>query len=375
MPSRTGQVATFERWLVGHALELAQTGVDVPAHCAPRRRPGPVHWLGRRALAPWRRWLPRWVWRPLNESFRPRGRCSRVDRASNWRAQRLLSSPHRLCFFWAGVQWAVSAGWWAAELLAGPRAGDSQHMVPWWRGTDSGSAWAPCPCSWPASCSPQVRGGYIPSPSTRASFAWEWIVFGRLAAGAATFTGVALSSRCGHVARGCDWPVAPGRTGAGLLRTGRPGERVHVALITIAMAAMALTLLAAALALGHRLRGGRSLWHRPVVVPGRPGLRGSLIACFHSSAMACGRRWIEVGPIGRCGCWYRSSLSRRSGALLPNNAPLPPVAAVRWLRPSGRRVRRQCWPHTSLGGTAQRCARHAGGCFSARPCGGCWRCW
>lgn len=35
-----------------------------------------------------------------------------------WRATRLLDSPHRLCFFWAGVSWALSAAWWAAQLLA-----------------------------------------------------------------------------------------------------------------------------------------------------------------------------------------------------------------------------------------------------------------
>jgi len=35
-----------------------------------------------------------------------------------WRASMLLSAPHRLCFFWAGVQWALSALWWAAFVLA-----------------------------------------------------------------------------------------------------------------------------------------------------------------------------------------------------------------------------------------------------------------
>lgn len=31
---------------------------------------------------------------------------------------RLLDSPHRLCFFWAGLNWAGAAAWWAAHLLA-----------------------------------------------------------------------------------------------------------------------------------------------------------------------------------------------------------------------------------------------------------------
>lgn len=34
-----------------------------------------------------------------------------------WRAARLLDGPHRLCFFWAGLSWAVAATWWAAQLL------------------------------------------------------------------------------------------------------------------------------------------------------------------------------------------------------------------------------------------------------------------
>jgi len=31
-----------------------------------------------------------------------------------WRAAALLSAPHKLCFFWAGVHWALAALWWAA---------------------------------------------------------------------------------------------------------------------------------------------------------------------------------------------------------------------------------------------------------------------
>lgn len=38
--------------------------------------------------------------------------------AQRWRAQHLLEAPHRLCFFWAGVMWALSAAWWAVQLLA-----------------------------------------------------------------------------------------------------------------------------------------------------------------------------------------------------------------------------------------------------------------
>lgn len=35
-----------------------------------------------------------------------------------WRAARLFDAPHRLCFFWAGVNWAAAAVWWAAHLFA-----------------------------------------------------------------------------------------------------------------------------------------------------------------------------------------------------------------------------------------------------------------
>jgi GMP synthase (glutamine-hydrolysing) len=46
---------TFERWLVGHALELAQTGVDVPAlRAETAARSGT---LARQAALAWRRWL------------------------------------------------------------------------------------------------------------------------------------------------------------------------------------------------------------------------------------------------------------------------------------------------------------------------------
>ena len=37
-----------------------------------------------------------------------------------WRARTLLTSPHRLCFFWGGVQWVASALWWFAVLLRAP---------------------------------------------------------------------------------------------------------------------------------------------------------------------------------------------------------------------------------------------------------------
>ncbi|HET8744889.1 MAG TPA: NnrS family protein [Ramlibacter sp.] len=35
-----------------------------------------------------------------------------------WRAAALLSAPHKLCFFWAGVHWALAALWWAAWQFA-----------------------------------------------------------------------------------------------------------------------------------------------------------------------------------------------------------------------------------------------------------------
>lgn len=47
--------ATFERWLVGHALELAQAGVDVPALRA--KTAAHAATLARQAAIAWRRWL------------------------------------------------------------------------------------------------------------------------------------------------------------------------------------------------------------------------------------------------------------------------------------------------------------------------------
>jgi len=56
--------------------------------------------------------------RPRHPGLAPAGDA--VERAGTrrWRAQRLLEAPHRLCFFWAGVTWALSATWWAVQLVA-----------------------------------------------------------------------------------------------------------------------------------------------------------------------------------------------------------------------------------------------------------------
>lgn len=35
-----------------------------------------------------------------------------------WRTAALLSAPHKLCFFWAGIHWALAALWWAAHQFA-----------------------------------------------------------------------------------------------------------------------------------------------------------------------------------------------------------------------------------------------------------------
>lgn len=56
---------------------------------------------------------------------------SRPEREpARWRAARLLDAPHRLCFFWAGVQWAVAATWWAAHLFAASRGWAWAWRVP-----------------------------------------------------------------------------------------------------------------------------------------------------------------------------------------------------------------------------------------------------
>lgn len=47
-----------------------------------------------------------------------------------WRAARLLDTPHRLCFFWAGLNWAVAAAWWAARTLAVSMGSELPWRVP-----------------------------------------------------------------------------------------------------------------------------------------------------------------------------------------------------------------------------------------------------
>jgi uncharacterized protein involved in response to NO len=42
----------------------------------------------------------------------------RPSRPGRWSAALLLSAPHKLCFFWAGVQWGLAALWWAAAQFA-----------------------------------------------------------------------------------------------------------------------------------------------------------------------------------------------------------------------------------------------------------------
>jgi uncharacterized protein involved in response to NO len=39
-------------------------------------------------------------------------------RPDAWRAALLLTAPHKLCFFWAGIHWACAALWWAAWQFA-----------------------------------------------------------------------------------------------------------------------------------------------------------------------------------------------------------------------------------------------------------------
>ncbi len=58
--------ATFERWLVGHASELAQAGIDVQAlRAETAERAGP---LARQSTQVWRRWLAEVGLGPLDES-------------------------------------------------------------------------------------------------------------------------------------------------------------------------------------------------------------------------------------------------------------------------------------------------------------------
>ena len=255
----------------------------------------------------------------------PEAAAAELTRAPSWSAQRLLSSPHRLCFFWTGVQWAVSAGWWAAELLAGPRAGDSQHLVPLvaWHGL-----W------FSLGAMPLFVAGFVFTAGPRwlhttpigtrqlcvgvGLFSAGWLL-------ALPLTGVdARAVAAMLLAAAIGQSLLVERVLA-LLRTGRSGERVHVALITIAMAAMALTLLAAALALATgcvewlQPLAQAGLWCGPVLV---------FVAASHRMLPFLGdglwpaldRGWPHW-PL-----WLLVSLVpvQAVGALLPSMAPLPP---------------------------------------------------
>lgn len=204
-------------------------------------------------------------------------RRDRTDDATRdggpWRAARLLSAPHRLCFFWAGVQWALSALWWAALLLA-----QALGFV------------------WPSQLSPSVAHGlwfglgamplficgFIftagpkwlrrPPVDTRrlrgavASFTLGWLlaVAGMHLDVRLAVAGLGLASLgLGALA----WRAA--RLVAGSMRR----DRLHAAAVAAALAVMALCLAGSALALA---------WQRPHVLPVllRLGLGWGVVVVF-----------------------------------------------------------------------------------------------
>lgn len=181
-------------------------------------------------------------------------------RAPRWRTHALLSSPHRLCFFWAGVQWAVSAGWWAAELLVGPRGEPSQHLVPTaaWHGLWFSLGAMPLfVVGFVFTAGPRwLHTAPVDTRQLRAGvglFSAGWLI----ALPLVELSIQAVAAMVLLAAVGQSMLVA---RALALLSLGRAGERLHVGLIATAMATMALTLAAAALALAT----GRVEWLRPL---------------------------------------------------------------------------------------------------------------
>jgi uncharacterized protein involved in response to NO len=169
--------------------------------------------------------------------------------APRWRAGLLLGSPHRLCFFWAGVQWLMSAGWWAAQLVGGSKGWLPQTVVPTvaWHGL-----W------FSLGAMPLFVAGFVltagprwlrtPPVDTRrlrtgvGLFSVGWL----LALPAIWLDVQAVAAMLLLAAAGLACLVV---RALAMLRQGRRSERLHATLITTAMGAMALTLAAAALAL------------------------------------------------------------------------------------------------------------------------------
>lgn len=168
--------------------------------------------------------------------------------APRWHAGLLLGSPHRLCFFWAGVQWLVSAGWWAAQLVGGSKGWLPQTVVPTvaWHGL-----W------FSLGAMPLFVAGFVltagprwlrtpPVDTRRLRTGVGLFSVGWLLALPATWLDVqAVAATLLLAAAGLASLVV---RALAMLRQGRRSERLHAALITTAMGAMALTLAAAALA-------------------------------------------------------------------------------------------------------------------------------
>jgi uncharacterized protein involved in response to NO len=187
---------------------------------------------------------------------------------ARWRARTLLDSPHRLCFFWAGVQWVASALWWFVALLtgAGAAALPAPTLHALWFGLGSmplfiagfvltaGPRWVQAPAVDAAG----LRAGV-------AAFSAGWLL---------TALGAMLDLRvaaAGQLAAAAGLGLLAWRA-ARMVRQGARADTLHPRLIVVALALMALAHLGTAAAMGSGRAAllpalaGAALWWGPVAV-------------------------------------------------------------------------------------------------------------
>ncbi len=177
-----------------------------------------------------------------------------------WRLSTLTTSPHRLCFFWAGALWVVWALWWALAVLGATGTSVPGAVVDAYALHALGFTlgWLPLFISgFAATAGPQwVRGPPVAAKDLRAGVAafvsgWAICAAGVLGDLRIAAAGLAL------VATGLAAIVV---RLAALTSSGDPTRRSHLAATTAALGLMVLCLASAAFAVATT----RSHWLAPI---------------------------------------------------------------------------------------------------------------